>query len=80
MIFVLSYDRLTERVLEEITFDDGAVDAERKRVELEAAFAGNDDIEVVLLRSESRESLYQTHSRYFRSTREIAQRLGEQVG
>lgn len=80
MIIVLNYDRLMERVLEEITFDDDAIaDAERKRVQFEAFFAGNDNVEVVLLRSESRETLYRTHSRYFRSTREIARRLGEEV-
>jgi hypothetical protein len=80
MIFVLSYDRLLEKLLEERQFSDDLLgQARHARVESEARYAGNDDIEVVLLRSATSETLQQTHSRYFCSARQIAATLGDRL-
>jgi hypothetical protein len=80
LIFILSYDRLSEHIIDEMVFDDGEMTrALAVRVESEARYAGRDDIEVVLLRSQSAEALQRTHSRYFQSARDIASSLGDQV-
>ena len=41
------------------------------RFEEERKHSGDPDIEIVVLGSQSREDLMKTHSRYFRSAREI---------
>jgi hypothetical protein len=46
-------------------------EAIRARFEAERQHRSNPDIEVVVLGSRSREELLKTHSRYFRSAREI---------
>jgi len=46
-------------------------EAIRARFEAELQRRGDPDIEVVVLCSQSREELLKTHSRYFRSAREI---------
>ena len=80
MIFILSYDRLSARIIDELVFDDGEMTrALAARVESEAKYAGRDDVEVVLLRSQSVATLQGTHSRYFQSARDIAASLGDQV-
>lgn len=76
MIFILSYDRSAESLIEQTTFDDEDVlRARDARLAAEARHAGNDNIEVVLLRSASRDDLQRTHSRYFQSTWQIADGL-----
>ena len=80
MIFILSYDRSSERIINETVFDDADMTrALATRVESEAKYAGRDDIEVVLLRSDSSAALQRTHSRYFQSARDIAKSLGDRV-
>ncbi len=46
-------------------------EAIRQRFAVEREHRGDPDIEVVVLGSSSREELEKTHSRYFRSAREI---------
>jgi hypothetical protein len=80
VIFVLSYDRAAQRRLNELEFsDERGVEAELARVELEGQHAGDDNVEVILLRSETAETLRRTHSRYFESPREIMAKLGQHI-
>lgn len=76
MIFVLSYDRQLESLIEQMTFEDEDDQRARDaRLAAEARHAGHDNIEVVFLRSASHDDLQRTHSRYFQSTKQIADEL-----
>lgn len=75
--FLVVYNRLTGEVTVE-SFSD-AVSAMKARLEKEAQVG--EDVEVVVLGSESPEKLRETHSRYFNTQSEILEhskhRLGE---
>jgi hypothetical protein len=69
--FLVVYNRRTgvNRVHE---FPEGCGrEAIRQRFALEREHRGDPDVEVVVLGGDSREELAKTHSRYFRSAREI---------
>jgi hypothetical protein len=69
--FLVVYNRRTgERTVEEFPEGCGR-EAIRHRFMAEREHNGDTDIEVVVLSSNSREELEKTHSRYFRSAREI---------
>jgi hypothetical protein len=64
--FLLVYDRLAGRLLEEREFDETQrTEASAERLVRESAQRSHSDIEVVLLEAESLEALRKTHSRYF---------------
>ena len=69
--FLVIYNRRTgANTVQE--FPEGCSrEAIRQRFAAEREHRGDPDIEVVVLGSSSREELEQTHSRYFRSAREI---------
>jgi hypothetical protein len=80
LIFILSYDRSREKLIENAVFDDDDVRrAQEARLVSEARHAGHDDVEVVLLRSDSIDELHRTHSRYFQSAQQIADGLRERL-
>jgi len=69
--FLVVYNRRTgENTVREFPPGQGR-EAIRARFEAEGQNRGNSDIEVVVLGSRSREELLKTHSRYFRSAREM---------
>lgn len=69
--FLIVYDRRTGEVdVREFPPGQGR-EAIRARFETEAEHRGEPDIEVVVIGSRSREELLATHSRYFRSAREL---------
>jgi hypothetical protein len=69
--FLVVYNRRTgENTVREFPPGQGR-EAIRARFEAERQNRGNSDIEVVVLGSQSREELLKTHSRYFRSAREM---------
>jgi hypothetical protein len=74
--FLVVYNRRTgESTLKEFPEGHGR-EAIRERFTQERAHRGNPDIEVVVLGSASKAELLRTHSRYFRSATEIAERAG----
>jgi hypothetical protein len=69
--FLVIYNRRTgENTLQEFPPGHGR-DAIRARFEAEREHHGEPDIEVVVIGSRSREELLRTHSRYFRSARQL---------
>jgi hypothetical protein len=64
--FLLVYDR-KRGLLDEQVFDD-ANDALTQRFALEREYAGQDDVEVVVLSATSRQHIKATHGRYFRDS------------
>lgn len=62
--FLIVFDRSDSRALSITDFDDRAV-ALRERFVAERLHRASPDVEVVVLTAESRESLQNTHSRYF---------------
>lgn len=69
--FLVVYNRRTGKS-EVQEFPEGCGrEAIRQRFAQERAHHGDPDIEVVVLGSSSRDELLKTHSRYFRSAREI---------
>jgi hypothetical protein len=69
--FLIVYDRQSGAVdVREFPPGEGR-EAIRARFEAEAEHRGEPDIEVVVIGSRSREELLATHSRYFRSAREL---------
>jgi hypothetical protein len=89
MIFLIAYDRRTQRLMQEVeTFsDEQREDAYRRRLEAELALPKEEDrYEVVLLEGRSREAIELTHARYFfdpralvRSTRVTLQKKSKQL-
>jgi len=72
--FLVVYNRRTgENAVQEFPAGSGR-EAIRERFVQERAHRGDPDIEVVVLGSDSREELEKTHSRYFRTAREILER------
>jgi hypothetical protein len=71
--FLVVYNRRTgANTLREFPPGHGR-EAIHARFEAEREHSGDPDIEVVVLGSHSKEELLRTHSRYFRSAREILQ-------
>lgn len=70
--FLIVYNRRTgDHAVREFPAGHGR-EAIRARFEEERKHRGDRDIEVVVLGSQSLEDLMKTHSRYFRSARQIA--------
>jgi hypothetical protein len=76
MIFLIVYDRKTQTRLVDHEFSDSdAKQAESQRASAEAQYAGNDGVEVILLRSFDRDTLMKTHSRYFFTAQELTSKV-----
>jgi hypothetical protein len=72
--FVICYDRNAGLGTIDSEYTDAdAHAAMRRRMELEGLHSGDESIEIVVLGSESLDSLKQTHSRYFSSIPQLAQ-------
>jgi hypothetical protein len=68
MIFLISYDRLAQRIIGEVEqfSDDQAAVARERRLERQLALPREDGhVEVVLLEAESLNAIKETHARYF---------------
>jgi hypothetical protein len=79
--FLIVYRRSAGEILS--MEDLGTVDpatAMRKRFALEMREREDPDVEVVLLAAASREALMRTHSRYFKSSGQLAADLVKAVG
>ncbi len=73
MIFLLTYDRSKTCLLSETQYSDEDISAANDaRLDAEIAQAGDSNLEVVILKSESREKLMQTHARYFKTLEELS--------
>jgi hypothetical protein len=74
--YLLVYERARRELVAEHEFDNSAEALRaRFRVEREGMWEGrplSDDVEVVVLRAESAQTLRRTHARYFMTAREIA--------
>lgn len=70
--FVLIYDRATGHLEIEEYGPDKRVEALQRRFALERSLATSPTTEIVVLAASSVEALKRTHSRYFRSERELA--------
>jgi len=73
MIFLVHYHRTEGRLVSLRVFDDAdSALASVAKIDLEISLIGSaDDIEVVLLRAGTEEILRESHSRYFRSLKEL---------
>lgn len=69
--FLLIYEKSTG-TLRSISEHGSSSDALKARYEAEDRFRGNRDVEVVALSAASREALEKTHSRYFKSLKQLA--------
>lgn len=70
--FLIIYNRRTgDQLVREFAAGQER-EAIRARFKAERAHRGDTDIEVVVLGSDSRETLERTHSRYFKNVRELA--------
>lgn len=69
--FLLIYEKSTGS-LRRISEYDSSPDALKARYEAEDHFRGNPDVEVVALSAASREALEKTHSRYFKTLKQLA--------
>ncbi|HVF05113.1 MAG TPA: hypothetical protein VNA20_09750 [Frankiaceae bacterium] len=72
--FLLVFDRREGRLLREDAFDDPN-EALRERFRTERLNRANQDIEVVVLSADSPAALRHTHSRYFLTLSELADRV-----
>lgn len=73
MIFLLEYDRPTGRLRNERAFADDQIEsANAARLAAELDFAGSPRVEIVIIRSHSREEMIRTHGRYFKSFAELS--------
>lgn len=71
--FLLVYDKSAGRLREERAFDATARDrAFSERRDLMLTYRLDPNVEVALLGAESREDLFKTHARYFKSLEELA--------
>lgn len=73
--FLIVYRRSNGRLLECRDLGTDRAAATRERLAAEKAHLTEPDVEVVILSARSREVLERTHSRYFRSARELAEDL-----
>jgi hypothetical protein len=74
--FVLTYRRATKKLVSVEEFDDGS-EALDRRMAIERDTSHTDDTEVVLLLARDEKHLRQTHSRYFRTARQLFQAASE---
>ena len=74
--FVLRYRRATGKLIDLKEFDDGH-EALDFRMAIEQDTADADDTEVVVLLAKDLNHLRQTHSRYFRSARQLFQAVSK---
>jgi hypothetical protein len=73
MIFLLIYDRSGGQLIDEKHYADARIDAANEaRLEAEIAYGSQAGVEVVILKSVSREDLQKTHARYFKSVKELS--------
>jgi hypothetical protein len=74
--FLLVYRRSTGELLECVDLGSDLAKALERRELDERSNRGNPDIEVVVLSARDRDALMQTHSRYFKSVRQLTTNLG----
>ena len=78
--FLLVYERSTGKLLEQQEFAEAQASvALSVRSAREAKERGHPDIEVILLSSESLDTLKRTHARYFRTAGEMAADLQKRL-
>lgn len=71
--FLLVYDRSRRTILREEEYaDDELKRAVNERLAEEIAHKADPNIEVILLEADARETLLETHARYFKTVAEIA--------
>ena len=73
--FLIVYRRGEGRLVECRDLGSDRVAATKERLAAEKAYVKDPDVEVVILSARSRDVLERTHSRYFRSARELAEDL-----
>lgn len=73
--FLIVYRRGEGRLLECRDLGTDRAAATSKRLATERTHVADPDVEVVILSAKSREVLERTHSRYFRTARELAEDL-----
>ena len=73
--FLIIYRRGEGRLIECRDLGSDRAAATHERLSAEKAYVKDPDVEVVILSAHSREMLERTHSRYFRSARELAEDL-----
>ncbi len=80
MIYLLIYDRTARSVLalEEFRESDTAR-SDAERAALEERYRQREDVEVVTLTSDSRETLRRTHGRYFLTDAEIVAEIERRI-
>jgi len=72
--FLIVYDRPKAKILEYREFGESErAAASAARLEAEKRTRANPDVEVVVLESDSRRTIERTHSRYFKTFRELLQ-------
>lgn len=76
--FLLRYDR-KRGLLESIESFADSVEATTRRFELELTYFDQPNIEIVVLSAASEDDLKRTHSRFFRSLRQLTDQLGHQL-
>jgi hypothetical protein len=72
-LFLIEYDRERQMVLRETEFsivELARAHSERTNLEVEALASGR-TTEIVLLRAESHEALFETHERYFHTPQQM---------
>jgi hypothetical protein len=75
--YLIVYDRRAGAIVAVEEFDTSEREkALPRRFELERAYRGRGDIEIVVLAADSREELLTTHARYFRTLEELTQSAG----
>lgn len=72
--FLLIFERATGRLkVQAFSGPRAGQTALRARFAAEAQFAGQDDIELVVIQAESENEIRKTHSRYFQSATQLTQ-------
>lgn len=72
--YLLSFKRSSGRLtVEKFEGVDAGRTALRARFAAEAKFAGQDDVELVVIQARSEDEIRRTHSRYFQSVRQLTQ-------
>jgi hypothetical protein len=79
VIFLVIYDTKAAKLLDVKEFEESARDAamDELRSAQEHMIRDLGDVEVALFEGDSRATLEQTHSRYFKSLRELGESLSE---
>jgi hypothetical protein len=77
MIFVITYNRDSGEIVALNEFDDSRQeDASASRLAAETALGpGDEAVEVVTLRAQDLQEIQKTHSRYFRSAKQLSESL-----